>query len=305
MKKAAPFPPELVVFIGVLFTSTSAILIRFSNAQPVVIAVFRMGFSSLLMFPLVFLRDGGTLGGKFKEFKVLTWKDFLLCLISGVFLALHFWSWITSLSYTSVAAGTVLVNIHPIFVVIASWLILKESSTFRAIVFMAAALGGSIILALSGGDGGTIGRLMGNGLAVIGAITVSGYMVIGRFLRRRVSTYVYTLIVYSVSTLFLVGTALLQHIPIFPLPGREYFIFLALALFPTLLGHSVFNWSLKYVRASFVSTAVLGEPVLASIAAIFFFHEIPGSMTLLGAAIVLISIYLFNLETRKVIGPSM
>jgi len=291
MTKSVRIPPELVVFIGVVFVSSSAILIRFSHAQPVVVAAYRMGFSAVLMIPFMF--------GRRKEFAALTGKDFFLCVMSGIFLALHFWSWITSLSYTSVAAGTVLVNTHPIFVVLASWLVLKEKSTSKSILFMTAALGGSIVLALDGGGGGAgDGRLFGNGLAVVGAITVSGYLIIGRILRERVSTSVYTLIVYSVSTLFLVCAALLQGIPLYPLPGREFIIFLSLAVFPTLLGHSVFSWSLKYVKASFVSTAVLGEPVFATIAAVFFFHEVPGGITLLGAAIVLVSIYLFNRETR-------
>ena len=138
-------PPEIIVFIGVIFVSSSAIIIRLSSAHPVIIAAYRMGFSSLLMLPFVFHRRG--------SFSALKRRDFLLCLVSGVFLALHFWSWITGLTYTSVAAGTVLVNTHPIFVVAASWLILKEKSSFRSVIFMIAALGGSILLAFGGGNG--------------------------------------------------------------------------------------------------------------------------------------------------------
>ncbi|MCF7928903.1 MAG: DMT family transporter [Spirochaetales bacterium] len=293
---------EVFVFTAVFFVSLSAILIRLSHAEPILIAFYRMAFSTLLMLPL--LGAPGTRGNTRRKdiFRGLSGRDWILCTLSGVFLALHFWSWVTSLFHTTVAEATVLVNIHPVLVMAGGILILKETITRRALLYMLIAFGGSILLALSGAgnpSGGQESHLLGNSLAVTGAAAVSGYMLIGRLLRSRISTYTYTVIVYSVSAACLLGLAVLSGSFPADLPAREYLIFLLLAVFPTLLGHSVFNWSLRYLRASYVSTAVLGEPVFAGIIAVFLFDEIPGPFALAGAAIVLIAISLFNRESKK------
>lgn len=299
--------PRLVVLLGVVFVSTSAILIRFSHAAPITIAAFRMGFSALILLPL-FIREtlskaaihkGSPGFSRVVSFYGTSGKQIWLCLLSGVFLALHFWAWITSLFHTSIAAATVLVNTHPLFVVLGGWLFLKEKTPRRALFFMAFALLGSVFLALGGGMGGTETDFTGNLLALLGAVAVTGYLIIGRYLRRSLSTYTYTFPVYLISSLFLFLVALLTQEELFTLSVKEYGTFIALAVFPTLLGHSIFSWALKFVRASFISTATLGEPVIASLLAVFLFREIPGWPTLVGGGIVIISVYLFVKEAEK------
>jgi len=285
--------PRLAVLVGVAFTSTSAILIRLSDAPPLAIAAFRMIFSALLMTPamLVSLRGAGShdrAPGRPGR------RELLWCLASGLFLALHFATWITSLSYTTVAAATVLVNTHPIFIVAASAIFFKERLRPLSLVFVLAAVGGSAILAIVPGRSAG-GSLLGNGLALFGAAAVSGYLLIGRMLRPRLGVTQYTFLVYSSAAAILTLVCLLSGTPLGGFPAVNFLIFAGLAIFPTLLGHSVFNWALRYVPPTFISIAVLGEPVLATIFALFLFAEVPPASTLAGGAIVIAAIgaYLF------------
>jgi drug/metabolite transporter (DMT)-like permease len=154
-------------------------------------------------------------------------------------------------------------------------------------------IAGSTVLALGGtavGETATTGNL----LAVLGAVAVSGYMLIGRLLRSRVDAGSYTFLVYGSSAAILLIACRAAGVDLGPYAPREYVLFTLLAVFPTLLGHSVFSWALRYVRASFVATSVLGEPVFATILAIFFFAEFPTVWTLVGGAMILVGIYAFT-----------
>jgi drug/metabolite transporter (DMT)-like permease len=278
--------PRLAVIVAVLFVSTSAILIRLATPHPLSIAFHRMAFAALLTAPR-FLSSGPT------RLLRVSGRDLLLGLLSGLFLALHFASWISSLFLTSVASATVLVNLHPIFVVVLGFLFLGEKLGIKALTWVLVSVAGSAVLALGGttvGETATTGNL----LAIGGAAAVSGYMLIGRLLRQRMDAGSYTLLVYGSSALFLLAWCLLAGVDLGPYAPREYVLFILLAVFPTLLGHSVFNWALRYVRASFVATSVLGEPVFATILAIFFFAEFPTVWTLVGGAMILTGIYFFT-----------
>lgn len=278
--------PRLAVIAAVLFVSTSAILIRLSTAPPLAIAFFRMAFSALLTAPR-FLIAGP------RRVLRLSSRDAALALASGGFLALHFATWISSLFLTSVASATVLVNLHPVLVVVLGLVFLRERITPGGLFWVLLSVAGSAVIALGGttiGESATLGNL----LAIAGAAAVSGYMLIGRVLRRRVDTGVYTLLVYGSSAVFLLAWCRAAGVDLGPFAPREYVLFALLAVFPTLLGHSVFSWALRYVRASFVATSVLGEPVFATVLAIFFFAEFPTLWTLLGGAMILVGIYAFT-----------
>jgi drug/metabolite transporter (DMT)-like permease len=282
----SPIDPRLAVIVGVLFVSTSAILIRLSTAPPLAIAVHRMAFAAVLTVPR-FLRRGA------RQVLTLSRRELGLALLSGLFLALHFASWISSLFLTSVASATVLVNLHPIIVVLLGVALLGERITAKGLFWVLVSVAGSAVLALGGttvGDSATAGNL----LAIGGAIAVSGYMLIGRRLRQRIDTGLYTLLVYGSSAVLLLLWCRAAGVDLGPYSGREYLLFALLAIFPTILGHSVFNWALKYVRASFVATSVLGEPVFATILAVFFFAELPTVWTLVGGAMILVGIYAFT-----------
>lgn len=283
--------PRVVVVLGVLFVSSSAILIKFSTAPALVIASYRMSFTVLLMLPS--LVPGGV-----RQLREVGRKDLLLAVASGVFLALHFATWITSLKHTSVASATILVNTHPVFIVILGFLLFRERLTRRGVTWMSVALAGTIVLALGGATfGGS--AMLGNALAVAGALTMSGYMLIGRALRQRMSSRSYTFVVYLTSAIVLVTVTAAMGIPLFDYGLGEYLIFLSLAVFPTLLGHSLFNWSLKYLKTSYVSTAILGEPVFATVLAMIILGEIPHLVTAGGGAVVIAGIYLFNQEEAR------
>lgn len=291
--------PRLIVGIGVLFTSFSAILIRYSQAPALAIASWRMVFTTALVTPLFLLERGGRTGrhgrlgqeapaGRPAAIRTAV----LLSAASGAFLALHFALWISSLDYTSVASSTILVTSHPVIVALAGVVIIGERISLRAAVFMAGAFVGSIIL-VAGGLGAGESAALGNLLAWLGAVTVSGYMILGRIVRRTLGVHTYTLIAYSVSAILLTATASALGASLHPYPLREYAIFLALAIFCTLLGHSLYNWALRYLKTTVVSTSILGEPVIASVLAALLFDEIPTALTFVGGAIVLACIYGF------------
>ena len=309
--------PELVVLFAVLAVSSSAILIRLSDVHYVAAAGYRMLFTVSLMVPMLLRgamtpRTGGGLppaaqgvapevasprGAQTPRRRVM-----LLSAVSGLFLALHFGFWFKSLQLTSVSAATVLVNTHPLFVMLLGALFLRESVGRRAAIWMLVAMAGSAGLALVGtGFGET--ALEGNLLAFAGALFVSVYFLIGRRLRREVSVIHYTFGVYLVTATILLGYGFLTGVNLGPYAPREYVIFAAMAVFPTLLGHSLFNWALKYLRTSLVSTAILGEPVFATLLAMLLFAEVPSPSVLLFGAVVLYAVFRFSRADRPVTRP--
>jgi drug/metabolite transporter (DMT)-like permease len=281
-----PVSPTLAVVIGVLFVSFSAILIRLSQAPPLVIGAYRMAFSALLLLP-------SAIAHRRRYRAAISRTSLLLSLLSGLFLALHFASWITSLFHTTVAASTVLVTTQPLFVVVFGFLILRERISRRSALLMLIAFTCSAVLAASEGSSAGDQALLGNVLALAGAVTVAGYMLVGRVVRRTLPVGLYTVLVYTVAALLLVGFALLAGHSLTGYAPREYLIFVALAIFPTLLGHNLFSWSLKWLQTSLVSTAILGEPVFATLLAMLFFAEIPGAVTVIAGTGVLVSLFLF------------
>lgn len=269
-----------------LFTSLSAILIRLATAPPIIVAAYRMVFSTLLLIPW-FVTDLR------KQQSKMTLSDFGACLLSGVFLAVHFASWITSLSYTTVASATVLVNTQPVFLAIAGAVLLRERISLGEAVAILTAMGGSALLAF--GDAGAGGaETQGDLLALLGAVSVAGYMLVGRVVRARVGLIWYTVIVYGTAGVLLTLFAAVLQLPFGGYPATDYLLFLAMAVFCTLLGHSLMNWSLRYLDATFIGTAFLGEPVLASGMALVIFAEVPTTTTVAGGIVILISLYAYT-----------
>jgi len=289
-KEQIALNPKGVVIIGVFFTSFSSILVRLSTAPPLVIATYRLGFTVLLLVP-VFVRSRRREAGWLKR------DVLLLCLASGAFLALHFLTWFVSLRHTSVAASTILVNTHPVIIVIGSIVLLKERISRRALLFIGMTLAGSIVISL--GDWSRGGRsLYGDLMALAGALFVSGYILIGRVVRKKVSLPLYTFTVYGTSTAILLLLDLITGTPLFPYTPREMLIFFTLALVCTIGGHTLFNWALRYVEPAFVSTAILGEPIFASLLALLVFGEVPAPNVPLGGLLVMAGIFFFIRATQ-------
>jgi drug/metabolite transporter (DMT)-like permease len=262
--------PRLVLGIGIAAVSTASVFIRFAQADApsLVIAAFRLGLAALILLPLAWLRHG-------RELRDLKTGDWLWALASGVFLAVHFATWITSLEYTTVASSVVLVSTSPLWVALAARIFLKEPLTKRLLAGLSLAMVGSIVISFAEARSGVSSRpLLGNALALAGALAVSGYWLIGRRLRRHITLIPYVTMVYGFAALILLAAALLLRQPLAGFKISTYGWLLLLALFPQLLGHSSFNWALEHLPAAYL----LGET--------------PQLLKVVAAAVILAGIYL-------------
>jgi drug/metabolite transporter (DMT)-like permease len=222
----------------------------------------------------------------------------LLSIASGVFLCFHFAFWIESLSHTSVTSSVVLVTMNPIFLGIASPLLLHERVSRHMILAIAIGLAGVAIISAREMPSLAANRdvLFGNGLALAGAIMSSAYLLCGRRVRRSLSIVSYAYVTYTTAAVCLLLGVLLLRQPIVGYPSQTYLFIFLLAFFPQLLGHSSFNWALKHVSAPVIGTIVLGEPIGASILAWFVLHERPAPIELVGGAVILAAIALAATE---------
>ena len=277
--------PRAVLLLGVLGVSVSAILVRFSQAPSVITAAYRLGWTALLLLPVVLTKFRG-------ELLHVTRRDVLLCALSGLCLALHFLTWFESLKWTGVAVSTVLVSTEVIFTALGFALFLKGRIPPLGTVAILLAFGGSALLAVAGGGRG--GQLYGNLLALAAAVFVSLYTLIGKIQRGHLSTTIYTFLTYLFCFLALVIMAAGSRTPLVGYGGREWLIGLGLAVLCTLMGHSLFSWCLKYLSPAYVSAAKLCEPVFSGALAVPLFGEIPAPLQLLGAVLVLGAVLLYT-----------
>ena len=281
-------PPAAALAVAIAAVSTSAVLVRWSSAPAVVLALYRVALTTLLLSPLLFTRYRG-------EFGAFRRRDWLVATATGAALAVHFAAYFESLAWTSVAASVTLVQSQPLFVAVGAAVVLDERVGRRRATGIGVAVVG--IVAMSAGDllAGAAVRgprpLYGNALAVLGAVMAAVYVLVGRSLRQRVAVVPYVLVVYSACAATLLVVAVAQGLPLTGYGRREWLIFLALAVGPGLFGHTVVNWALEHVESSVVSVSLLGEPVGATLLALILLAEAPGPTTLAGAAVVLLGIY--------------
>jgi drug/metabolite transporter (DMT)-like permease len=291
MQTSNLFKPYLALIIGALSVSTSAILVKWAQAPAAVIAFYRLFFTVLLMTPffIPYLR----------ELQTISKRDWLFSTISGVLLAFHFILWFESLNYTSVTSSVVLVTLQPLFAFIGGYVFFKEKLTIGAFLSGMLAIVGSMII--SWGDFQISGKaLFGDILALLACVMVTGYWLFGQDLRKRLSLMTYTYIVYGVSSLTLLLYVLVFHYPLLSYGKIDWLCFILLAIVPTLLGHSLMNWSVKWVSAATISMSILFEPVGAAILAYFLLGEIIQPSQWIGGTFILTGIgtYLWG-EARK------
>lgn len=286
-----PFP-FLVLGVGVAVVSFAAILIRYAHADgasSLTIAAVRLGLAALVLAPFALLKSGA-------EIRRLRRRELALCALSGGFLALHFWSWITSLEYTSIASSTALVTTNPIWVGLVSALLLRERPGGAAIAGIALTIAGSLLIfsADAGMPHASSGKapLLGNVLALVGALAASGYLLVGRALRARVSLLAYVWLAYAIAAVLLWIGLLASGASLRGLPASAWGFMALLAIGPQLIGHTAFNWALRRLTATFVAVSILGEPIGSALLAVFLFGETFGALQLAGFLILLAGIFI-------------
>jgi drug/metabolite transporter (DMT)-like permease len=288
----------LALAVGVVSVSIAALLIRLADAPPLVIAAYRLSLASLAIAPFA-------LGRSRNQLQSLTGRELGLMLAAGLCLALHFGLWITSLKYTSVATSVVLVTASPIFLAVASRFLFRQRLGRAAVAGIAISLGGGILISYGNWQLGSR-PIEGSLLAVGGALAVSGYLIIGQMLRRSTGVLGYVTIVYGSAALLLLLAALVLGYSMAGYSLGTYAAMGLLAAVPQLIGHSSLNWALRFVPATLVAIAVLGEPVGATLWAYLFLHEAPTASELVGGALILGGILLAMRRTTPpgTLGPA-
>jgi len=286
--RSKAYAPRLALVLGIAAVSSGSIFARFAQADApsLVVAAFRLSLAVLLLLPLAWLRYR-------RQLRELTARDWRWLLASGFFLAVHFATWITSLEYTSVASSVALVSTTPLWVALFSWIVLREPVKPSLVIGLALALCGSVVISFAEARAAISARpLLGNALALVGAIAVSGYWLIGRRMRRGLALVPYVTVVYGSAALLLLAAAAITAQPLTGFKPSTYGWFLLLALLPQLLGHSSFNWALGHLPAAYVAVATLGEPIGAAILAFFFLGEAPTLLKAFAAFLILTGIFL-------------
>lgn len=277
--RGRPYP---LLVLAVACVSLGSILIRWAGAPAPAVAFYRIFFAAAAVAPFA-ARDA------VRTLPHLGRAHLLALVGAGLSLALHFATWIASLSHTTVAASVLLVNTAPVFTIVFSAIFLRERTEARVLVAIAVALAGAALIAV-GDWSGEAQSLRGVLLALAGAVTLSLYHVAGRGLRAALPLGPYLLAVWSVAALALAGFAAAAGVPFGGYPPRTVLLFLALALVPTVAGHGLVNRSLRHFPAPTVGLFLLGEPLFASLLAYAAFGEAPGGWTVAGGALVLLAL---------------
>jgi len=278
--------PGLILLIGVFFVSWASILIRLCQSEPTTIAFFRMLFSTVMIFCAIPFYKGHWFAKR---------SDLILSVLSGILLGFHFYTWVASLKFTSISSSVVLVTTQPIFVAVLSYFFIKEKIGLTGILGVAIAMAGSYFVAHGDLKFGAA-YLKGDILAILGALFAGSYLFLGRVVRPRVDLLPYILIVYGTSTAVIAILGIATNSIPMPINQADYLYLFLMALGPTILGHSLYNYALRHLPAFPVGMSILGEPVFATIWGILVFAENPASSTIFGGAIILFAVILVMLK---------
>ena len=280
--------PMIMIVIGVLGISLSAIFVKYSAAPSAVTAAFRLSWTVILMSPVVWAKREIR-----EELLHIEKKQLLISVLSGIFLAIHFVLWFESLQHTSVASSTSIVCTEVIWVALGYCLFLEGSLSKKAVLAIIVTFTGSVAIACADSSSGAV-HVYGDILALVSAVAVAVYTLFGRIVRNSVSTSVYTYVVYVSCAAVLLATCMVQNYPLFGYGMSAVVVGLLLSVFSTILGHSIFSWCLKYFSPAFVSASKLCEPVVASIIAVFLFSELPSLLQVFGGAMIIGGVYYYS-----------
>ena len=277
--------PWSILALGVVAASVSAILIRYADGTSgVALSFWRSAAGSLVLLPF-------TVG----RLRAMEARDLLLPVVSGVFLAAHFASWITSVNMTTIAASVLLVSTTPVFVALVSrWLFAEKMRSWGWVgIFLA--LGGTALITGFDFQGSSA---MGNLLALIGGITVAGYALAGQRSRQRLGILEYAVITYGASAVVLLVWCLVGGISLGGYPTQTWWAIVGLIIGPQLLGHTLINFALRDIDATRVSMSIMAEPIIAISLAYFLFSEVPSTMAYPGGVAILVGIYLVSVARQ-------
>lgn len=296
-----------ILFFGVLCASSGAIFAKLAQNEgtpSLVVAAYRLSLSVIILLPILFSRYND-------NFRNIAVKDIGKCFLGGLFLAIHFATWISSLEYTSIASSVVIVTTNPIWVALFTIIFQRVRPGKLLIIGLVIALAGGAVVGISEGCEFSQGALkcagetqlrntsLGNILALIGAWMAAGYLLVGKNIRQRMPLLPYISLVYGFAAIILVVYQLVFGNGL-AIPNSKAFIWLvSLAIFPQLLGHSSLNWVLKKLSATYVSIALLAEPIGSTLMGILLFNEIPSWIKVFGAFLILGGILLVSLNENK------
>ncbi len=260
------FNPIFALAIGAMAISTGAIFARLADANPLVISAYRVGLATLLLAPAAWVSARS-------ELRQLSFSDLRLALLSGAFLAAHFAAWIASLSYTSVANSVVLVNTNPLWVGLFTPLVTGDRVAGQTKLAIVISVAGGVVI--GAGDMASGGRqaLAGDGLALCGSLCAAAYILLGRNLRKKLSLLPYILICYGAAATILWALVLGARLPVSGFSGGTWAAFWGMAVVAQLVGHTSFNWALRWFSAGTIAVALLGEPIGATALAYLIFGE--------------------------------
>jgi drug/metabolite transporter (DMT)-like permease len=271
----------VVLTTGVVIASFSAIFTRYATeANALVVSFYRCAAAALILLPFGHRRT-----------RALPASLLIAPFAGGVFLALHFATWITSLYLTSVASAVLLVATSPVFVAVASWLLWNDRLRVWGWFGIAVSLAGTALVA--GADlGGS--SLSGSLLALIGGATGAGYGMAGQLARRRLGFLEYSIVAYGVAATLLGPAALVAGSEFTGFSSQTWWAIVALIVGPQLAGHTLINATLKQLHATTVTVTIMAEPVIAIVLAYLLFDEVPSALMVPGGAAILAGIYLVS-----------
>ncbi len=275
--------------VGVASVGVSAILIRYAGgAEPLAIAFWRCAAGAVALAP--FGRRG---------YSRLALRGWILPVVAGAFLAVHFGSWITSLELTTVASSVLLVSTTPVFTALAARYLFREKLRRAVWLGIALTLGGTALIAVAGGGEGET-SLSGDALALLGAVAVAGYTLAGEVSRRRLGIVEYSVITYGTAALLLLAVCLAADIPLWDYPASTWVAIAGIVVGPQLLGHTTLNFVLRDFDSTTVSVAVMAEPAIAIGLAYLLFSETPSALVYPGGLAIIAGILFVSVNRGRV-----
>lgn len=291
MKKSIAIP----LTVSIIAISFSAIFVKWSDAPSSIISMYRMWFACILMLPIVWVKR--------TEFKRISRKEAFLLIFSGLFLAMHFALWFESLKLTTVASSTIILALQPLVSLLVGFMLFKERTTRASIAALAVATFG--VGLIGWGDIGLSAQaIRGDILSFLCVIAVVGYLFIGQNAVKKVSHWIYSFCVFLSAAVFLTIFNLATVQEFFAYPAKEWGVFALLAIVPT-LSHIINNWLLNYVNATTISMSILGEPVGASLLAVWLLGEHMTVLQLVGGVLVLAGMSIFLIRQSSAARPAL